>query len=95
MLVAAATNATSEQSFSIMRRAKSYLQGTMRQRLNNMVIHVHKNRSDKLDLITVANKFVDGSEISLARSERFNDTERRRKNVPVKTQSVQVSSIKF
>ena len=49
-----------------------------------MVIHVHKNRSDKLDLITVANKFVDGSEISLARSERFNDTERRRKNVPVK-----------
>ena len=60
-----------------------------------MVIHVHKNRSDKLDLITVANKFVDGSEISLARSERFNDTERRRKNVPVKTQSVQVSSIKF
>ena len=79
-----------------MRRAKSYLQGTMRQRLNNiMVIHVHKNRSDKLDLITVANKFVDGSEISLARSERFNDTERRRKNVPVKTQSVQVSSIKF
>ena len=97
VLVAAATNATSERSFSAMRRAKSYLQSTMgQQRLNNiMVLHVHKERTDKLNLITVANEFVDGSETRLARFGRFDDTDRRRKNVPVKTQSVQVSSIKF
>ena len=97
VLVAAATNATSERSFSAMRRAKSYLQSTMgQQRLNNiMVLHVHKERTDKLNLITVTNEFADGSETRLARFGRFNDTDRRRKNVPVKTQSVQVSSIKF
>ena len=64
VLVAAAANATSERSFSAMRRAKSYLQSTMgQQRLNNiMVLCIHKERTDKLNLITVASKFVDGSE---------------------------------
>ena len=77
VLVATATNATSERSFSAMRRAKSYLQSTIgQQRLNNiMVLRVHKKRTNKLDLITVANKFVDGSEIRLARFGCFDDTD--------------------
>ena len=60
ILVSAATNATSERSFSAMRRAKSYLQSTMGQtRLNNiMILHVHKDQTDELDLIQVANEFV-------------------------------------
>ena len=55
-----ATNATSERSFSALRRAKSYLQSTMKQeRLNNiMMLHVHKDRTDSLDLREVANEFV-------------------------------------
>lgn len=68
VLLFAATNATSEQSFSAMRQAKSYLQSTMRQqRLNNiMVHHVRKMCTDKLDLITVTNEFVDGFETCFA-----------------------------
>ena len=97
VLAAAATNATSEQSFSAMRWGKSYLEITMaQQRLSNiMVLHIHKKRTDKLDLITVADEFIDGSAKRLACFGRFDDINRRRKNVPVKTQSVQVSSIKF
>ena len=97
VLSAAATNATIERSFRAMQRAKLYLQSTTGQQpMNNiMVFHVHKKRTDKLTLITVANEFVDGSETRLARFRRFDDTDRWRKNVPVKTQSVQASSIKF
>ncbi len=55
-----ATNATSERTFSAMRRVKSYLRATMTQeRLNHlMVLHVHKSKTDSLDLIDVANTFV-------------------------------------
>ena len=60
-----------------------------------MVLHVHKKRSDKLDSVTVANEFVDSSETRLACFGLFDHTYLRLKNVPVKTQSVQVSSIKF
>ena len=63
--------------------------------LNNMVLHVDKKRTNELDLITVANEFADGSETFLARFGRFDDTDLRCKKVPVKTQSVQVSAIKF
>ena len=60
VLVMPATNATSERSFSCLRRIKSYLQSTMTQlRLNStMVLHVHKNLTDNLNLIEVANDFV-------------------------------------
>ena len=96
VLVAAAINATSDQSFRAMLQAKSYLQSMMgQQRLNYiMVLHVHKKRTDKLDLITVANEFVDGFKTHPARFGRFDDTDWH-KNFPVKTQSVLVSSIKF
>ena len=64
VLVCPTTNATSERSFSSLRRVKNYLQSTMNQiRVNNiMVLHVHKERTDNLDLIEIAREFVRGSE---------------------------------
>ena len=58
-----ATNATSEQSFSALRRIKTYFHATMtQQRLNHLtILHVHKNLTDDLDLVAVANYFIDGS----------------------------------
>ena len=59
-----ATNACSDRSFSVLCLIKSYLRSTMRQqRLNHlMVLNVHKEFTDKLSLIDVANKFISGSE---------------------------------
>ena len=64
ILVMPATNATSERSFSALRRVKSYLRSTMgQQRLNNlMVLHVHRDRTDALNLVDVANDYVEDSE---------------------------------
>ena len=63
VLVMPATNAVSERSFSCLRRLKSYLRSTMSQsRLNNvMVLHVHKNLTDKLSLVDIGNNFISGS----------------------------------
>jgi len=65
ILVMPATNAGSERSFSALRRIKSYLRSTMSQtRLNSlMVLHVHKELTDQLDLIEVANEFVSNKSI--------------------------------
>ena len=59
-----ASNATSERSFSALRRLKNYLRTTMAQeRLNHlMIMHVHKDRTEKLDLKLVLNDFVGESE---------------------------------
>ena len=64
VLIMPATNSTSERSFSALRRVKTYLRNTMGQeRLNNlMVLHVHKEITDKLDLISIANEFVGDSD---------------------------------
>lgn len=64
ILVMPSTNVASERSFSTMKRLKTYLQSTMGQsRLNHlMVLNVYKEVLDKLDLTTVANEFVQGSE---------------------------------
>ena len=64
VLVMPATNATSERSFSAMRRVKSYLRSTMGQeRLNYlMTLHVHKESTDSLNLVQVANEFVSDNE---------------------------------
>ena len=63
ILVMPATNSTSERSFSALRRVKSYLRATMTQeRLNYlMLIHVHKERTDALDLKGVINEFIGDS----------------------------------
>ena len=60
LLVMPATNATSERSFSALRRVKTYLRSTMTQmRLKNlMVLHVHKDKTDALDLTSIGKEFV-------------------------------------
>ena len=60
VLVMPATNATSERSFSALRRVKSYLRSTMLQeRLNYlMLLHVHKEFTDAIDLKYILNEFV-------------------------------------
>ena len=69
VIVMPATNAVSERSFSAMRRLYTYLRTNMSQnRLNNMmVLHVHKEKTDALKLVKVANEFVFGSEDQLKR----------------------------
>lgn len=64
LLVLPATNATSERSFSVMRRLKSYLRSTMSQpRLNHvMVLNIYKELVDELDLRAVATEFVGSNE---------------------------------
>lgn len=64
LLVLPATNATSERSFSALRRVKTYLRTIMtQQRLNNlMVLHIHKDLVDELKLEKVAKDFVSGRE---------------------------------
>ena len=95
ILVSAATNATSERSFSAMRRAKSYLQSTMGQmRLNNiMVLHVHKERTDGLNMVEVANDFVDGCDSRQQHFGHFQETDKRRINIPVKSVSSQTMKV--
>ncbi len=64
VLIMPATNASSERSFSALCRVKTYLRSTMRQeRLNHlMILHVHRDITDNLDMISVANEFVIDSE---------------------------------
>lgn len=60
VLVNPATNAVSERTFSAMRRLKTYLRSTMLQKRLNavMVLHVHKERTDSLSMVDLANQFV-------------------------------------
>lgn len=70
LLVLPATNASSERSFSTLRRVKTYLRSTMTQlRLNNlMVVHTYKEEADTLDLDAVINEF---STVKESRSRQF------------------------
>ena len=60
VVVMPATNASSEHSFSALRRVKSYLRATMTQtRLNNiMILHVHKSLTDQMNLVDIGNEYV-------------------------------------
>ena len=71
--VVPATNAVSERSASALRRVKSYLRSTMSQsRLNNlMLLHVHKDRTDKLDLKACSNEFVTGNDHRMKNIQQF------------------------
>ena len=55
------TTATAERSFSALRRMKTYLRNSMtQQRLNHcMILHVHREETDKLNLIEIAKEFVE------------------------------------
>ena len=73
ILVMPATNAVSEQSFSALQRIKTFLQTTMTQcRVNNlMILNIHKDQCEELDLVDVANTFVAGSEHRLSLFGKF------------------------
>lgn len=60
VLVGAATSATPERSFSLARRLKTWLRATMTQkRFNSLaVLSFHKELTDKISLVNVANEFV-------------------------------------
>ena len=68
-----ATNAVSERSFSAMRRIKTYLRSTMSQeRLNHiMILHIHKELTDTLDLNYVGNEFRTKSDYRKAKFSTF------------------------
>ena len=75
LMVMPTTNAVSEQSFSALRKIKSYLRSTMTQDgLNHlMTLHIHRDLTDDLDLKLCANAFVDNDEHRLAIIGRFTD----------------------
>ena len=64
LLLMPATNAVSERSFSAMKRVKTYLRSTMTDnRLNHtMTLHIHKEETDTLDLVSIANEFCEMTE---------------------------------
>ena len=64
LLILPATNATSERSFSALRRIKTYLRNTMTQaRLNHlMVLQYHQEKCDKLNLECIANDYIKKNE---------------------------------
>ena len=58
------TSATSERSFSALRRVLTYLRSTMtEQRLNHcLLLHMHKHITDSLDIKSIAKEFIATSE---------------------------------
>ena len=74
ILVVPVTNNVRERSFSSLHRIKSYPRSTMSQtRLNHaMVLHVHKNHTDHLNLIHTGNEFVKNSPHNLCSAISFN-----------------------
>ena len=75
LLVTPATIAVSERSCSALRRAKTWLRTTMTQkRLNNcMLLHVHKENVDNLNIIDIANEFGCANESRLSTFGRFSE----------------------
>jgi len=67
LLTMPATNATSERSFSSLWRVKTYLRTTkMQKRLNDiMILKIHKEKTDLLNLKDVAKEFVSSRETRL------------------------------
>ena len=68
ILVMPATNAVSERSFCALRRIKTFLRATMhQQRLNSiMILNVHQDKTDCLNVMSIANQFVSENERRLA-----------------------------
>ena len=93
VIVMPAASAVSERSFSAMCRLYTYLRTNMgSSRLNNaMVLHIHKDRLDKLSMVDVANDFVFESDHRKTLFGRFDDVDLRRKSIPVKSVGIQVN----
>ena len=75
LLVAPATNAVSERSCSALRKTKTWLRTTVTQkRLNNcMLLHVHKEKVDNLNVIDIANEFGCANESRLSTFGKFSE----------------------
>ena len=75
VLLAPATNAISERSFSALKRLKTYIRAIMGdKRLQSlMVLHIHRNKVDQLNLIDIANKFVGNNEYRKKMLGQFSD----------------------
>ena len=60
MLFMPATNTVSERSFFALKRVKTYLRSTTEEGRHNhlMLLHVHKELADGIDMVEVANLFV-------------------------------------
>ena len=73
LLTSPATNAGSERIFSQLRRTKDYLRNSMGQaRLNwIMILNVHKNLTDSLNLAEICNEFISGNDRRLATFGKF------------------------
>ena len=73
VLTVPVTSSTAERSFSTLRRLKTYIRSTMAQkRLNNlMLLHIHKGKTDSLDVLTIAKDFIEKNERRLAFFGRF------------------------
>ena len=58
------TTATAERTFSVLRHLKTYPHTNMSQKrlTNAMLLHVHKDYTDKLDMIKIANDCVQSNE---------------------------------
>ena len=61
VLVNPATSAAGERSFSTARRSKTWLRSTMTQEQfsNLTILNSHKERTDRLSLLDIANEFTD------------------------------------
>ena len=59
VLIIPVTTATAERTFSTLRRLKTFLHSNKSQpRLNHtMPLHIHKERTDELDLVEIAKNF--------------------------------------
>ena len=59
-LLAPMSVAAGERTFSVQRRVKSYVRSTMTNKRNNdlMILHIHKERTDKINLIEIVKQFV-------------------------------------
>ena len=74
ILALPATNATSEETFSLLKLSESYLRSTMKQsRLNHlMILSVYKNQLDQLDLTKIASDFINKNDTRKPIFGRFN-----------------------
>ena len=54
------TTSSSERNFSALKRVKTYLRNSMTQsRLNHcMLVHVHQDKTDTLNICEIANDFI-------------------------------------
>ncbi len=73
VLVNPSTNAISERSLSAMRRIKTFLRST--ESRTAKILHIHKEKTDKLSLVDVANGFVSTNDHRLEQLGKFSQND--------------------